>query len=58
MSISMIFIHSAEMIKKMWSEIKRLIPGDNKHSHITFDISADDFSHHFVNISKKMNSKF
>ena len=31
MSISMIFIHSAEMTPKMWSEIKRLEPGKNKH---------------------------
>ena len=44
--------------KKMWSEIKRLVPGKNKHSHITCDISANDFNHHFANIGKKMNSKF
>ena len=43
---------------KMWSEIKRLVPGKNKHSHITCDISANDFNHHFANIGKKMNSKF
>ena len=42
----------------MWSEIKRLVPGKNKHSHITCDISANDFNHHFSNIGKKMNSKF
>ena len=42
----------------MRSEIKRLVPGKNKHSHITCDISANDFNHHFVNIGKKMNSKF
>ena len=58
MSISMIFIHSAEITPKMRSEIKRLVPGKNKHSHITCDISADDFNHHFANISNKMNSKF
>ena len=46
MSISMIFIHSAKMTQK------------NKHSHITCDISANDFNHHFVNISNKMNLKF
>ena len=44
--------------KKIWSEIKRLVPGKNKHSHITCDISANDFNHHFANISNKMNSKF
>ena len=43
---------------KMWSEIKRLVPGKNKHSHITCDISANDFNHHFANIGKKMNSTF
>ena len=43
---------------KMWSEIKRLVPSKNKHSHITCDISANDFNHHFANIGKKMNSKF
>ena len=58
MSISMIFIHSAEMTPKMWLEIKRLVHGKNKHSHITYDISANDFNHHFANISNKMNSKF
>ena len=58
MSISMIFIHSAEMTPKMWSEIKRLVPGKNKHSHITCDISVNDFNHRFANISNKMNSKF
>ena len=42
----------------MWSEIKRLVPAKNKHSHITCDISANDFNHHFANIVKKMNSKF
>ena len=42
----------------MWSEIKRLLPGKNKHSHITCDISANDFNHHFANIGNKMNSKF
>ena len=44
--------------KKMWSEIKRLVPGKNKHSHITCDISANDFNHHFTNIGNKINSKF
>ena len=43
---------------KIWSEIKRLVPGKNKHSHITCDISASDFNHHFDNIGNKMNSKF
>ena len=42
----------------MWSEIKRLVPGKNKHSHITCDIFANDFNHHFANIGNKMNSKF
>ena len=44
----------------MWSEIKPLVPGKNKHSHIigTCDISAYDFNHHFTNISNKTNSKF
>ena len=42
----------------MWSEIKRLVPGKNKHSHITCDISANDFNHRFANISNKINSKF
>ena len=41
----------------MWSEIKRLVPGKNKHSHITCDISANDFNHHFANVGKKY-SKF
>ena len=58
MSISILFIHSAEMTPKMWSEIKRLVTGKNKHAHITFDIFANDFNHHFANISNKMNSKF
>ena len=58
MSISMIFIQFAEMTPKMWSEIKRLVPGKNKHSHITCDISANDFNHRFANISNKINSKF
>ena len=53
MSISMIFIHCAEMTENMWSEIKRLVPGKNKHSHINCDISANDFNHHFANICKK-----
>ena len=30
----------------------------NKHSHITCDISANDFNNHFVNISNKINSNF
>ena len=42
----------------MWPEIKRLVPGKNKHSHITCDISANDFNHHFANIGNKINSKF
>ena len=46
------------MTPKMWSEIKLLVPGKIKHSHITCDISANDFNHHFANISNKMNSKF
>ena len=58
MSISIIFIHSAEIIPKMQSEIKRLVPGKNKHSHITCDISANYFIYHFANISNKMNSNF
>ena len=42
MSILMIFIQSAEMTPiKIWSEIKRLVPGNNKHSHTTCDISAN-----------------
>ena len=44
--------------KKMWAEIKRLVPGKNKHSHIICDISANDFNHHFANIGNEMNSKF
>ena len=43
---------------KMWSEIKRLVPSKNRHSHITCDISANDFNNYFANISNKMNSKF
>ena len=43
---------------EMWSEIKRLVPSKNKHTHITRDISANDFNHHFANISNKINSKF
>ena len=42
----------------MWLEIKPLVPGKNKHPHITCDISANDFNHHFTNISNKMNSNF
>ena len=55
-----IFIQSAEINPKMWSEIKRLVPGKNKHSHITCDISANDFHHRYANISysNKINSKF
>ena len=52
------FIHSAEMTPKMGSEIKRLVPGKNKHSHITRDISANDFNYRFANISNKIRSKF
>ena len=43
---------------KIWSEIKGLLPGNNKHSHITCDIFANCFNHRFANISNKMNSKF
>ena len=43
---------------KMWSEMKRLVAGKNKHSDITCHLSANDFSHHFANIGNKMNSKF
>ena len=57
-SISMIFIHSAGMTRKLWSEIKRPVPGKDKHLHITCDITAKDFNPHFANISNKMNSKF
>ena len=35
-----------------------LVPGKNKHSHITCDISTNGFNHRFANISNKMNSKF
>ena len=42
--------------KRMWSEIKRLVPNKNKHSRITCDISANDFNQHFANIGNKMNS--
>ena len=52
MSISILFIHSAEITPKMWSELKRLVPGKNKHSHITCDIFANDFNHHFANIQE------
>ena len=41
----------------MWSKIKRLVPEKNKHSHITCDISANDFNHNFASISNKVNSK-
>ena len=44
--------------KRMWSEIKRLVPNKSKHARITCDISADDFNQHFANIGNKMNSKF
>ena len=43
--------------KRMWSEIKRLVPDKNKHSHITYDTSAYDFNQHFANTGNKMNSK-
>ena len=56
MSISMIFIHSPEMTPQ--NVVRKLIHGKNKHSHITCDISVNDFNHHFANISNKMNSKF
>ena len=39
--------------KKMWSEIKRLAPGKNKHLHITCDISANDFNHHLPILATK-----
>ena len=42
----------------MWSEIKRLVPNNSKHSRITFDISADVFIQNFADIGNKMNSKF
>ena len=58
MSISVIFIHFTQMTPKMWLEIKLLVPGENKHLHIDCDISANDFNHHFANISNQMNSKF
>ena len=41
----------------MRSEIKQLIHGKNKHSHISCDISAKDFNQHFAHISNKINSK-
>ena len=56
MLILMISMHLAEM--KIWSEIKRVVPGKNKYSDITCVIPANDFSHHFANIGNKMNSKF
>ena len=42
----------------MWSEIKRLVSGKNKHSHITCDISASDLNNNFDNIGNKINSNF
>ena len=45
-------------LKKMWSEIKRLVPGKNKHRHITCDISANYLNLHLANIGNKMNFKF
>ena len=48
MSIWMLFIHcTVNDPPKMWSEIKRLVPGKNKYSHITCDIFANDFNHQF-----------
>ena len=58
MSISILFMHSAEMTTKMWSEIKRLVPGKNKHSHITFDIFANDFNHHLPILASKWTQNF
>ena len=43
---------------KNGAEIKRLAPGKNRHSHITCDISVNDFSYRFANISNKISSKF
>ena len=42
----------------MRSEIKRLEPNTNKHSHNTCDITANKFNQHFGDIGRKMNSKF
>ena len=44
--------------KRMWPEIKRLVPNKNKHSRIACDISANDLNQHSANIGNKMNSKF
>ena len=44
--------------KIMWSEIKRLVPNISELSHITNDISANDFNQHFANIGNKMIAKF
>ena len=44
--------------QKMWSEIKRLVPGKNKHSHITCDISANDFNHHLPILATKWTQNF
>ena len=44
------------MTPEMKSEIKRLVPGKDKHSHISCDISANDFNYRFANISNKIRS--
>ena len=43
-------------LKKIWSEIKRIVHGKNKH--ITCDISANYLNLHLANIDNKMNFKF
>ena len=44
---------------KMWSEIKRLVPGKNKHLHIILATFLRMISiTSFANISNKMNSEF
>ena len=39
--------------KTMWLEIKQPVPGKNKHSHITCDISVNDFNQHLPILASK-----
>ena len=39
--------------KTMWLKIKQPVPGKNKHSHITCDISVNDFNQHLPILASK-----
>ena len=49
------------VLSKNWSDEivvrdKRFVPNRNKYSHITCDISRNDFNQQFADLGNKMNS--